>query len=119
MPFNLELLESKTHSISLDDVRKYLAFLPGDSSTVGISGHVDHCLIARTLKWKYHTKHAGVFDWNTHAIVGNTEEWVTLGQEVKALADDFDAIGFEVGSKEQHMVPVTRGFFYARHPEMR
>lgn len=116
--FNYNDLESKTHSVSLADVRNYLASLSSDRALVGIANHVDDCLIARTLRWKYKVKHVGVFDFNTHAIVGPTEEWVSLGNEVTALANDFDAIGHEV-DKHQNMVPVRRRFFYARHPELR
>jgi hypothetical protein len=109
-------------SVSVQDIRNYLASLPGDESIVGITDDIYSCLVAKTVRYKYQipvSSSIAVLDGNRKLSAPGIAGLIPIPDDVQRVAEIFDEIGRVEGSLDILMILVTRAQVYAVLPLLR
>lgn len=104
------------YTISFGDIQEYLSTLANDA-LVGEPVHLEHCLVANTLRHKYPGLYVHVRFRNIGAAVNG--RLVNFSDDVRLAADRFDALwpgwGEPDGVKGE---PITVAVLRERMPEL-
>lgn len=105
--------ETNTYTISLEDIRAYLA-TKQDDETVGVTIEGDVCLAANTLKHKYPGADVGVAWYNAGARINDT--FIKFPEDVTQVANTFD--NMERREDYRDGTPITKAQLRERMPEL-